>query len=200
MVVLAGISKDGQTREHALLAFTLGVKQMICCCNKEVSSYSRGWIHPEKIPFVPFPVLRGDLIERSTTGWYKGPTLLEALDMIQEPKRLGQAPASPTSGCVQDSLLVLFPVGRVEDWCLKPGMVVTFVPLNVAVRISAWLCCLNSKDDPAKEAANHLPGHLMNHPGQIGMDMPCCSTVTLPILLLSLLNLWTKIDSGLVRS
>ncbi|KAG6745082.1 hypothetical protein POTOM_051724 [Populus tomentosa] len=25
----AGISKDGQTREHALLAFTLGVKQMI---------------------------------------------------------------------------------------------------------------------------------------------------------------------------
>ncbi|KAG0527437.1 hypothetical protein BDA96_06G233400 [Sorghum bicolor] len=30
----AGISKDGQTCEHALLAFTLGVKQMICCCNK----------------------------------------------------------------------------------------------------------------------------------------------------------------------
>ena len=30
----AGISKDGQTREHALLAFTLGVRQMIVCCNK----------------------------------------------------------------------------------------------------------------------------------------------------------------------
>merc|ERR1712008_119819 len=30
----AGISKDGQTREHALLAFTLGVKQMIVCMNK----------------------------------------------------------------------------------------------------------------------------------------------------------------------
>jgi elongation factor 1-alpha len=30
----AGISKDGQTRELALLAFTLGVKQMICCCTK----------------------------------------------------------------------------------------------------------------------------------------------------------------------
>jgi len=30
----AGFSKDGQTREHALLAFTLGVNQMICCCNK----------------------------------------------------------------------------------------------------------------------------------------------------------------------
>jgi elongation factor 1-alpha len=30
----AGISKEGQTREHALLSFTLGVKQMIVCCNK----------------------------------------------------------------------------------------------------------------------------------------------------------------------
>lgn len=30
----AGIGKDGQTREHALLAFTLGVKQMIVCVNK----------------------------------------------------------------------------------------------------------------------------------------------------------------------
>ncbi|MBA0666305.1 hypothetical protein Goklo_002728, partial [Gossypium klotzschianum] len=56
----AGISKDGQTREHALLAFTLGVKQMICCCNKarydeivkEVSSYlKKVGYNPEKIPF-----------------------------------------------------------------------------------------------------------------------------------------------------
>src|SRR5690242_19121148 len=30
----AGISKNGQTREHALLAFTLGVKQMIVVINK----------------------------------------------------------------------------------------------------------------------------------------------------------------------
>ncbi|KAH9191547.1 hypothetical protein AeNC1_006490, partial [Aphanomyces euteiches] len=30
----AGISKEGQTREHALLAFTLGVRQMIVAINK----------------------------------------------------------------------------------------------------------------------------------------------------------------------
>ena len=30
----AGISRNGQTREHALLAYTLGVKQMIVVVNK----------------------------------------------------------------------------------------------------------------------------------------------------------------------
>ena len=42
----AGISKDGQTREHALLSFTLGVKQMICCCNKV------NYVSTFKAPFI----------------------------------------------------------------------------------------------------------------------------------------------------
>ncbi|XP_065848019.1 elongation factor 1-alpha-like isoform X2 [Euphorbia lathyris] len=37
----AGISKDGQTCEHALLAFTLGVKKMIPCCNKSPKVFER---------------------------------------------------------------------------------------------------------------------------------------------------------------
>ncbi|KAJ8504212.1 hypothetical protein OPV22_005098 [Ensete ventricosum] len=81
----AGISKGGQTREHALLAFALAVKQMICCCNKrdsttpkyskarydeivQVSSYlKKVGSDPEKIPFVPIFGFEGDnMIEIST--------------------------------------------------------------------------------------------------------------------------------------
>jgi elongation factor 1-alpha len=90
----AGISKDGQTREHALLAYTLGVKQMIVAVNKmdsikysekryneiknEVSSYIRkvGY-DPKSIAFVPISGWNGDnMIEVSTNmNWFKGWTL-----------------------------------------------------------------------------------------------------------------------------
>jgi elongation factor 1-alpha len=89
----AGISKNGQTREHALLAYTLGVKQMICAVNKmdsteppysadryteikgEVSTYVKkiGW-NPAAIPFVPISGWVGDnMVEQSTNmSWFKG--------------------------------------------------------------------------------------------------------------------------------
>src|SRR5689334_20602917 len=93
----AGISKNGQTREHALLAYTLGVKQLIVVVNKmddksvswgepryneiknEVSNFIKkiGY-NPEKVPFVPISGWHGDnMLEKSTNlTWYKGPTLI----------------------------------------------------------------------------------------------------------------------------
>uniref|UniRef100_A0A804UAT5 Elongation factor 1-alpha n=1 Tax=Zea mays TaxID=4577 RepID=A0A804UAT5_MAIZE len=176
----AGISKDGQTREHALLAFTLGVKQMICCCNKmdattpkyskarydeivkEVSSYlKKVGYNPDKIHFVPISGFEGDnMIERSTNlDWYKGPTLLEALDLINEPKRPSDKPLRlPLQDVYKIGGIGTVPVGRVETGIIKPGMVVTFGPSG-----------LTTEDDPAKEAASFTSQVIiMNHPGQIG--------------------------------
>ncbi|KAL0376936.1 UNVERIFIED_CONTAM: Elongation factor 1-alpha [Sesamum calycinum] len=192
----AGISKDGQTREHALLAFTLGVKQMICCCNKmdattpkyskarydeivkEVSSYlKKVGYNPDKIPFVPISGFEGDnMIERSTNlDWYKGPTLLEALDMIQEPKRPSDKPLRlPLQDVYKIGGIGTVPVGRVETGVLKlealPGDNVGFNVKNVAVKdLKRGFVASNSKDDPAKEAASFTSQVIiMNHPGQIG--------------------------------
>ena len=91
----AGIHKEGQTREHALLALTLGVKQMILCVNKmddksvkygqprfdEIKSEllrilkNIGWqCDNGEIPFVPISGWAGDnMIDNSTNmPWYKG--------------------------------------------------------------------------------------------------------------------------------
>ncbi|ONH66063.1 Elongation factor 1-alpha [Cyberlindnera fabianii] len=87
----AGISKDGQTREHALLAFTLGVRQMIVAINKmdsvkwdekrfeEIVKETSNFIkkvgyNPKTVPFVPISGWNGDnMIEASTNcPWYKG--------------------------------------------------------------------------------------------------------------------------------
>merc|ERR1719505_155601 len=89
----AGISKNGQTREHALLAYTLGVKQMIVGVNKidnteppyseprfkeikkEVESYvKKVGYSPKSVAFVPISGWHGDnMIEESPNmSWYKG--------------------------------------------------------------------------------------------------------------------------------
>merc|ERR1711884_252597 len=87
----AGISKDGQTREHALLAYTLGVKQMIIGINKmdthkysesrykEIKSEVEKFVkkvgyNPKTIAFVPISGFHGDnMIDASTNmPWFKG--------------------------------------------------------------------------------------------------------------------------------
>merc|ERR1712145_41465 len=89
----AGISKNGQTREHALLAYTLGVKQLIVGVNKmdsteppysqarfeeiskEVSNFiKKVGYNPAAVPFVPISGWHGDnMIQPSTNmSWYKG--------------------------------------------------------------------------------------------------------------------------------
>jgi len=89
----AGISKNGQTREHALLAYTLGVKQMIVAVNKmdstepkysekrfqeivkEVSGYVKKiGFNPKAIAFVPISGWHGDNMIQATENmpWYKG--------------------------------------------------------------------------------------------------------------------------------
>jgi len=88
----AGISKNGQTREHVLLCFTLGVKQLIVAINKmdstsppfsetrfneiqkEVSAYvKKVGYNPAHVPMVPISGFNGDnMLEKSENmGWWK---------------------------------------------------------------------------------------------------------------------------------
>lgn len=148
----SGWSKEGQTREHALLAFTMGVKQMIVCCNKmdakgadykeerynEIKSEVSGYLKQvgykiETVPFIPISGWVGDnMLENSTNmPWYKGPYLLQALDAIKPPKRPILKPLRlPLQDVYKISGIGTVPVGRVETGVIKPAMQVTFGPFG----------------------------------------------------------------------
>jgi elongation factor 1-alpha len=155
----AGIAKTGQTREHALLAYTLGVKQMIVVVNKmddksvnwsearftEIQNEVKNFLkkigyNPDKIPFVPISGWLGDnMLERSTNmPWWKGNTLLEALDNIEPPKRPVEKPLRvPLQDVYKIGGIGTVPVGRVETGILKPGQVVTFAPSGITTEVKS---------------------------------------------------------------
>jgi len=155
----AGISKNGQTREHALLAYTLGVKQLIVCANKmdektvaysqsrfeeivnEVSNFIKkiGY-NPKNVPFVPISGWTGDnMLERSENmPWWKGPTLLEALDGVTPPIRPVDKPLRiPLQDVYKIGGIGTVPVGRVETGILKPGAIVTFAPVGLTTEVKS---------------------------------------------------------------
>jgi elongation factor 1-alpha len=79
------------------------------------------------------------MIEKSNNmGWYKGPTLLEALDLISEPKRPTEKPLRiPLQDVYKIAGIGTVPVGRVETGVLKPGAIVTFAPANVTTEVKS---------------------------------------------------------------
>ncbi|VDN96876.1 unnamed protein product [Rodentolepis nana] len=153
----AGISKNGQTREHALLAFTLGVKQLIVAINKmdavkydekrynEIATEMKSYIKkvgysPDKVQMVPISGWEGDnMLEQSTNmSWYKGPTLLQSIDMIEPPTRPVDKPLRlPLQDVYKIGGIGTVPVGRVETGIMKPGMVVTFAPANISTEVKS---------------------------------------------------------------
>jgi len=155
----AGYAKNGQTREHALLAYTLGVKEMIVCINKmddktvnygepryteikdELSKFlTKCGYKTKDMDFVPISGWVGDnMIDRSANmKWYKGRTMLEALDNIKPPKRPSEKPLRlPLQDVYKIGGIGTVPVGRVETGVLKPGMTVTFAPSGLSSEVKS---------------------------------------------------------------
>ena len=147
----AGFGKEGQTREHALLAYTMGIKQVVIAVNKmdacnyneerftdvkkEVVDYLKKIGFQEKnLNVVAYSGFAGDnLIERSDKmPWYKGDTLLEALDKVDPPVRPTEKPLRlPLQDVYKITGVGTVPVGRVETGMIKPGMLVTFAPCGI---------------------------------------------------------------------
>ena len=146
----AGTNPGGQTREHAFLAKTLGVNQMVVAINKMDDS-SVNWSEqrfeevkdgitrllkmvgydPSKISFVPTSGWTGDnLVDKSDKmPWYNGPSLLEALDTFELPPKPTDKPLRiPVQEVYTIRGVGTTPVGKVETGVLKPGDDIIFMP------------------------------------------------------------------------
>jgi elongation factor 1-alpha len=117
LVVSAREGIGDQTRQHAFLAKALGIRQLIVAVNKmdqvgyeegafvDISRRLAEVLRPlglEDAPLVPISALKGDNVLRRSRnmGWYEGPTLLDALDNMAEPRH--SYADKPLRGCVQD--------------------------------------------------------------------------------------------------
>jgi len=137
----------------------MGVKQMIVAVNKmddtsvkysqkrfdeiksELTIYlKKVGYNPDKIPFIPISGWEGDNMLESSDNmpWYKGPTLIDALDNLNPPKRPSEKPLRlPLQDVYKIGGIGTVPVGRVETGVIKAGMVVTFGPLGVTTEVKS---------------------------------------------------------------
>jgi peptide chain release factor subunit 3 len=171
----AGFEKSGSTREHALLAKSLGVSKLLVLVNKmdedtvkwsekrfnqmknDLSEFFKklGYDLEKDVYFVPVSGLLGDNIKNRVDShkckWYEGPTLLDLLDTTEPPQR-------DRSGPLRISILDRYKeggmqiMGKVESGTLKFGAQYTIMPSKVNVEIS-WI--FNSEDEGVPYA---LPG------------------------------------------
>jgi elongation factor 1-alpha len=79
------------------------------------------------------------MLEPSTNmPWYKGPTLLQALDALEPPSRPVDKPLRlPLQDVYKIGGIGTVPVGRVETGILKPGMLVTFAPCGLSTEVKS---------------------------------------------------------------
>jgi elongation factor 1-alpha len=148
LVVAAPDGVMAQTKEHIFLSRTLGINQLIVAINKmdaidynearykEVIEQVSGILKmigfkPSEIPFIPTSAFHGDNIVKlsANTPWYKGPSIMDALNNLKEPEKPSTLPLRiPVEDAYTISGIGTVPVGRVETGVMKKGDKVVFMP------------------------------------------------------------------------
>lgn len=142
----AGFDKDGQTREHAQLAKSLGVQKLIIIVNKmddakwsedrynEIKEKLKPFLNKtgysdSDLIWVPIAGLTGDNLMEKTENmrWYNGPTLLEILDKVELEKRYPDGPLRiPIIDKMTEKNLIVH--GKVENGTINLGDKLALMP------------------------------------------------------------------------
>ncbi len=156
--VLVVAAKEGvqpQTKEHAFLSQVMGIKQLIVAINKmdEVNYEEAKFkeveesmtkllvgvgFKKENFQVIPVSAWVGDNVAKKSdkTGWYSGPTLIDALDNFKASELpLDKPLRMPIQDVYNIKGIGMVPVGRVETGVLKPGDKVIINPPGIKTEI-----------------------------------------------------------------
>jgi elongation factor 1-alpha len=150
LVVAANDGINAQTKEHVFLARTLGVGQLIVGVNKmdisgvdykedrwnkvveEVTALIKSvGYKPDQVQFLALASLKGNNIVKRAEEmpWYKGPTLLEAINNLNPPEKPTGLPLRmPIQDVYNITGIGVVPVGKIECGIMKVGQKVVAMP------------------------------------------------------------------------
>ncbi|KAJ4344264.1 hypothetical protein N0V95_006207 [Ascochyta clinopodiicola] len=150
----------GQTKEHILIARSMGMQHIIVAVNKmDTVAWSKGRFDEitkkmtafltdasfaeKRITFIPLAGLTGEnvvkKIKNPAAEWYTGETLLEALERIELPERQLEKPlrlsvADVFRGDMRSPLSIS---GRIDAGTLQVGDVILALPANETATIKS---------------------------------------------------------------
>lgn len=165
----AGFEADGQSREHAQLAKSLGVQKLVVVINKmddcrwskerydqivkDLAPFLKATGYKdEDITYLPISGLTSENIatkvDPKVCNWYSGPTLLEVIDTVQLMPRYPAGPLRlPILDKWKEKDLIAF--GKVENGTLRLGDKLAIMPSGVPAQV---LSLLDAKGQVVKYA------------------------------------------------
>jgi elongation factor 1-alpha len=174
LVVAAGqgAGVQPQTKEHVWLLRTMGVGEIAVLVNKmdrvaykeeeferikkDVSEViKQAGYKPDATTFIPISGFKGDnLVKKSPNlAWFKGPTLLEQLDLFKLPEKPTTLPLRmPIQDVYEITGIGTVPVGKIETGIMRMGHKVIILPGRSGTGISGEVKTIEMHHETLQEA------------------------------------------------
>ncbi len=172
LVIAAPSGVEPQTTEHLWLLRTMGVKNIAVIINKmdavkydekrynevkeQVGKLLQGvGINPATTAFIAISAYQGDNVVKKTTNmpWYKGPTVVEQLDLFPTPQLPTNLPMRmPVQDVYEITGIGTVPVGKIETGIMKNGMKVKVLPGRTGTGIDGEIKTIEMHHETLPEA------------------------------------------------